>query len=449
MKAGTERTLHLELLQEPYKAQIVMRDPSGLKAYEGNARKHGEKQLAQLVASIRTFGFVVPVLVDANGMILAGHGRVEAARRIGLKAIPTLEVSHLTDAQKRAFIIADNKLAELSSWDKDILKVELKFLSDVDFEVETTGFSTAEIDIMFDPPADTKVSPDDELPDVPQGPAVTQPGDVWVMGQHRLICGDSTDPATYRALMGKDRAVMVFTDPPYNVKIDGHVCGLGKVKHREFAMAAGEMTTAQFTDFLSQVMTQLCRFSTNGSLHFVCMDWRHLGELLEAGRENYDDYKQLIVWKKDNAGMGAFYRSHHELVAVFKNGTASHINNFGLGEKGRYRTNVWEYPGVNSLKGNRRKELELHPTVKPVALVADALRDCSRRGDVVLDAFMGSGTTLIAAERTGRVCRGIELDPLYVDTAVRRWQELTGEQATLESTGQPFDSRESAEASHE
>jgi DNA modification methylase len=275
------------------------------------------------------------------------------------------------------------------------------------------------------------------MPEPEPGPAVTQPGDVWVLGKHRLICGDARDPAVYAALMGADRARAVFTDPPYNVKIDGHVCGSGAVKHREFAMASGEMDAGTFTAFLEASLCAMAAVSLDGAIHFTCMDWRHMAELQAAGDKVYSGLKNLVVWAKTNGGMGTFYRSRHELIYVWKVGTAPHTNTFGLGEHGRYRTNVWDYPGVNSFGGNQ-KDLALHPTVKPVALVADAIKDVSRRGEIVLDGFGGSGTTLIAAERTGRVARLVELDPIYCDVICRRYAALTGVEPVLEATGETF-----------
>ena len=270
---------------------------------------------------------------------------------------------------------------------------------------------------------------------------MTRPGDTWLLGPHRIRCGSALDEAAYRAMMHEDRAAMVFTDPPYNVPIDGHVGGLGAIRHREFAMAAGEMDEAEFTVFLTRALGLLAGHSRDGSLHFICMDWRHMGELLAAGKRSYAELKNLCVWAKDNAGMGSLYRSQHELVFVFKHGRDQHQNHIQLGRYGRNRSNVWSYPGVNtfSRQGAEGNLLALHPTVKPVALVADALRDCSCRGEIVLDSFLGSGTTLIAAERTGRICRGLELDPLYVDTAIRRWQAITGQHARHAQSDQRFD----------
>jgi DNA modification methylase len=258
------------------------------------------------------------------------------------------------------------------------------------------------------------------------------------MGEHRLLCGDARDAGAIQRLMAQETARMVFTDPPYNVKIDGHVGGAGKTKHREFAMASGEMSQDQFTRFLTEVLGNMADASCDGSIHFVCMDWRHMSELMTAGGRVYDELKNLVVWTKTNGGMGTFYRSRHELIFVFKKGTTAHINTFGLGETGRYRTNVWEYPGINTFRNDRDDELAMHPTVKPVALVADAIKDVSRRGHIVLDAFGGSGTTLIAAEKTGRKARLLELDPAYCDVICRRFEAYTGKPAILAESGLPW-----------
>jgi DNA modification methylase len=245
---------------------------------------------------------------------------------------------------------------------------------------------------------------------------------------------------TYRNLMGNKRAAMVFTDPPFNVRIDGHATGNGAIRHREFAMASGEMSEAEFVAFLNNSLRWMTDFSANNSVHFICIDWRHVGELLAAGKQNYDEFLNLCVWVKDNGGMGSFYCSQHELVFVFRKGKGPHRNNIQLGVFGRNRTNVWQYPGIHTLskQSGEGNLLELHPTVKPVAMVADAILDCSARGDLVLDPFLGSGTTLVAAERVGRICYGIEIDPIYVDVAIRRWQKFTGEAAVHATTGKRF-----------
>jgi DNA modification methylase len=353
---------------------------------------------------------------------------------------------HLTPAQVRAFRIADNRLTEIATWDDRLLAAELKELSllGLNFDIEVTGFEMGEIDLRIaslEEPPERDDDPADVVPEVPAGPPISKIGDLWVLGRHRILCGSALEAAAFVDLMGKERAAMVFTDPPYNVPIDGHASGLGAVHHRPFPMASGEMDSTQFTTFLGEAFRNFAAFSDDGSIHFVCMDWRHAEELLAAGRGIYGEVKNLCVWVKDNAGMGSLYRSQHELVFVFKHGRREHRNNVQLGRFGRNRSNVWHYPGANSFarcsaEGNLSA---LHPTVKPVAMVADAILDCSARGDTVLDGFLGSGTTLIATERTGRRCCGLELDPRYVDTLIRRWQNLTGGKALQVTSGRSFD----------
>ena len=425
----------------PNNLAIVYQTPNALKPRSTNPRTHSNKQINQIAAAIRRFGFTNPVLVDDNNGIIAGHGRLEAARILGLNEVPTVRLSAMSEAEIRAYVIADNKLAENAGWDRNLLGVELKYLSEleIDFDLTVTGFDLAEIDILIDELAPASADdPADEPVDPAPGPAVTRLGDVWKIGEHRLICGDSTKPETYQALLGEKRAQMIFSDPPYNVPIGGHVGGLGKIQHREFAMAVGEMSDAEFTGFLTSVFTQLVAYSVSGAVHFQCIDWRHIGEMLAAGNAAYTELKNICVWSKANAGMGSFYRSQHEFVCVFKSGDAPHINNVELGKYGRYRTNIWEYAGVNGF-GSARSDLELHPTVKPTALVEDAIRDCSRRKAIVLDPFIGSGTTLIAAERTSRYGFGIELDPLYCDVTLRRLRSVCGLEAVLDATGQSFE----------
>lgn len=414
---------------------------SDLRPHDRNPRTHSKKQVEQIAESIRRFGFTNPVLVDRDGQVIAGHGRIEAAKLLGMATVPVLRLEHMTEAEKRAYIIADNRLAELAGWDNDLLALELAAVAelDSDFDLAITGFDVAEIEALLNGLESGEQQEEEPIQIDEQVPVVCRVGDMWQLGDHALICGDATDPEVYRRLLDQGKAQMVFTDPPYNVPVNGHICGLGKVQHDEFVMASGEMTEEQFTTFLRTVTSNLAAFSDDGSIHYVCMDWRHMGELLAAGRSAYAEFKNLVVWNKDNGGMGAFYRSKHELVFVFKNGSAPRINNFGLGQHGRYRTNVWDYAGVNSLKADRDEELAMHPTVKPVAMVADAIRDCSRRGGVILDAFSGSGTTIIAAEQTGRRARAIEIDPRYVDVAIRRWQHLTGGKATLAGSDSTFD----------
>jgi|SRR5581483_7449448 len=412
-----------------------------LRPHPSNARTHSRKQIKQIARSIEQFGFCNPVLVDDGNHIIAGHGRVEAAKLLGLEAVPTCRLSHLSDEEKRAYILADNKLAEKAGWDKELLAIELQGLIELDIDIELTGFETAEIDLLLEEvrEANSTTGPEDTAPEPLPGAAVSQPGALWLLGAHRLLCADARDRTAYDALLEGAKADFVFTDPPYNVPIDGHVSGLGRVRHREFMMASGEMTEAEFTSFLERVFGLLVANTVDGSIHQICMDWRHMWEMLVSGRAIYSELKNICVWNKSNAGMGSFYRSKHELVFVWKSGRAAHINNFALGQYGRHRSNVWDYAGVNSVRSGRLEELAMHPTVKPVALVADALKDCSRRGGLVLDPFCGSGTILIAAEQTGRKARALEIDPAYVDVAVRRWQAYSGKPAVLADSGETFE----------
>jgi DNA modification methylase len=426
--------------------KIIYQQIEALKLDPGNPRVHAKRQIGQIASSIRIFGFNVPVLVDRHGNVVCGHGRMLACRELGMTEVPTLCLDHLTSAQARAFMIADNRLTEIATWDDQLLAQQLKdlSLSGLDFSLEVTGFMTAEIDLRIssleDKPAQD-ADPADALPEVAAGPPVSKIGDLWLLGRNRLLCGSALDTLAFTALMGEERAATVFTDPPYNVPIDGHASGLGAIHHRPFPMASGEMSKAEFNAFLSRACFNLAAFSAAGSLHFICMDWRHLDELLSAAAEAYGELKNLCVWVKDNAGMGSLYRSQHELVLVFKQRGGAHRNNVQLGQFGRNRSNVWRYPGANSFArcGEEGNLLALHPTVKPVAMVADAILDCTERGQIVLDAFLGSGTTVIAAERTGRRCYGLDLDPVYVDTIIRRWQTLTGEKARHAASSRLFD----------
>lgn len=421
---------------------IAERRIDELRPYQGNARTHSRRQIRQIADSIDRFGFTNPVLIADDDTIIAGHGRVLAAKQLGMREVPTVRLSHMSEAERRAYILADNKLALNAGWDQDLLAIELQALVDLDFDVEITGFSLAEIDFTLDAANEREVSgpvgPEDEI-QPPSETAISRRGDLWRCGRHRVLCGDARSPEDYDRLLDGEAVDLVFTDPPYNVPIDGHVSGLGRVRHREFAFASGEMSEQAFIGFLTETLGAAADRCRDGAIAFVCMDWRHMGELLAAGRTAFDEMKNLCIWNKTNGGMGAFYRSKHELVFVFKVGTAPHVNSFGLGETGRYRTNVWDYAGINSFGASRDDDLAMHPTVKPVALVADAIRDCSKRGDIVLDGFGGSGTTLIAAEQVGRKARLLEFDPAYCDTIVRRWERLTGKHATLDTTGQRFE----------
>jgi DNA modification methylase len=421
--------------------QVNLEPLRNLKPPTRNARTHSKKQVNQIANSMVAFGWTYPILIDEHGNIIAGVGRYLAAQQLGLKKVPVIVMHGLSAVEKRALALADNKIAANSGWDRSLLATELgqlaTLLPECNLDLEITGFEPAEFDALVADFGNSERDPADETPTVARI-AVSRKNDVWTLGDHRLVCGDSTNDYDISALMGRERAAMVFADPPYNVRI-ASVQGRGRIKHREFASASGEMSSEEYTAFLDQTLSLAAQHSREGSIHYVCMDWRHLSEALAAGNEVYSELKNLVVWAKTNAGQGSFYRSAHELILVFKNGHGPHQNNIELGRHGRSRSNVWTYAGVNTFRAGRLDELSIHPTVKPVALVADAMRDCSRRGDIILDPFIGSGTTILAAERVGRRGYGLEIDPLYVDAAIRRWQDFTKRDAILKTTGQTFD----------
>lgn len=411
---------------------VVYTSLDTLTEYPNNPRQHDAKQLTKIQHSIEEFGFINPILVDEQNEIIAGHARLEAARLANLQQVPIIRLGHLSAAQKKAYRIADNKLAELGSWSIERLQLEFQELDklNLDFSLGITGFDMGDIDLILEG-QETKVDPKaNNIPFIPDDEIISQEGDIWQLGAHRIICGNSLQKEVLAQLMEDKKADMVFTDPPYNVKINGHVCGAGSVQHKEFKFASGEMTSEEFTTFLHTSFERLCEFSKDGSLHYICMDWRHIKEIVSAGAV-YDQFKNLCVWCKNNAGMGSFYRSQHELIFMFKHGKEPHINNVELGIHGRYRTNVWNYPGVNSVSEENAEKRAMHPTVKPVELIKDAILDASNRGGIVLDTFLGSGSTLIAAEKAGRVCYGVELEPKYVDTAIRRYESLENSRSAV------------------
>lgn len=416
-------------LVSPSRLAITYRAVCDLIPDPRNARTHPKRQIDQIRASIEAFGFTNPVLADPEGHIIAGHGRLQAARAMGLTEVPTIILSGLSETQKRALRIADNKIALNAGWDMEILQLELSELASLDVDIDPilTGFSTGEIDVILTSATD----PDDEVvPPLPTTPR-TKPGDIWILGDHRVGCGDGRDTGFLQRVIGHEvRVDAAFLDPPYNVRIGGHAVAAGR--HREFAMASGEMNEREFRSFLADTLGAAVRVSRDGAVHFVCMDWRHMDDVSVVGRTVYGERLNLCIWNKSNAGMGSLYRSKHELVFVYRVGTAPHLNMVELGKHGRNRTNVWDYASVNSLRGSRREDLALHPTVKPTGLVADAIQDVTQRGDLVLDLFLGSGTTLMAAERTGRRFRGLDIDPAYVDVAIERWSARTGLEPRLE-----------------
>ena len=412
---------------------------AGCKPLGRDTRRHPPGQVRKLAASLDRFGFVLPILIDPAGRVVAGWGLVLAARQLGLSEVPAVSLTDLSEAELRALRLALNRITEDSAWDREALALEFSEILELapDMGLEVSGFEMGEIDVLLD--GGGGLDQEDELPEIDAASApVTRPGDLWLLGEHRLLCGDALQAESYARVLGTEKAEMLFADPPYNVPIDGHVSGLGTVKHDDFVMASGELSAAEFESFLKTSLGHAACRSVDGAIHFVCMDWRHMTEVLAAGEEIYGELKNLCVWNKSNAGMGSLYRSKHELIFVFKVGNGAHINNVALGRYGRHRTNVWDYVSQNALNGSSKSKLALHPTVKPVAMIADAIRDCSNRGGVILDPFGGAGTTLIAAERTGRRARVIELDPIFVDASIERWQRLTGATALHADSGRPF-----------
>ena len=406
-----------------------------LKENQSNARTHSDKQIAKIVKSVNRYGFLTPVLVDQDKMIIAGNGRVRAARILNIKEIPVIFIEHLSPAELKAYALADNRIAQEAGWDNEILKVELQYLMDldIDFDVTLTGFEIPEIDIIVNDITKKESKPEkaDILPEENKVPKRVKAGDLWNLGKHYLYCGDALIEDNYKILLGDLKANMILVDNPYNVPIDGHVCGSGKIKHAEFAMASGEMSPKEFRDFLEKIFRNLAMFSIDGSWHLHFMDWRHMREILSAGHRVYSELKNLCVWNKTQAGMGSMWRSQHELVFAFKNGTAPHVNNIELGKHGRYRSNLWDCKGISVTNPGSLEDLKYHPTVKPLALIIDAILDCSKPNDIILDCFAGSGTTLLACERTRRKAYVIEYEPKYCDVIIYRYEKLFGKKAEL------------------
>lgn len=418
--------------------KVVYLPINEIQKYSGNAKLHSDKQVSQIVKSIKRFDFINPILIDEKSIIIAGHGRSEAAIGAGLDKVLVIQIKHLTEAEKKAYRIADNKLTELGDWDIGKLQLEFEAIESLDAELdfEITGFNSGELDVLMDnacPKADPQKN---SIPFIPDDEIVSKEGDIWELGKHRIICGNSLVRDTFSNLMQGKKATMVFTDPPYNLSTDD-ICGGGAIKHEDFKFAHGEMSSTEFQQFLKSSFMLLKEFSTSGSLHYLCIDWKHVKEMSYAGADVHAELKNICVWNKTNAGMGSLYRSKHEFIFVYKNGKDKHINNIELGVNGRYRTNVWDYAGVNTF-GRERNNLVMHPTVKPVELIKDAILDASNRGDIILDSFLGSGSTLIAAEMCKRVCYGIELEAKYIDTAIRRFETLTKQDVIHIASGKTY-----------
>lgn len=411
-----------------------------LHPHPANVHKHSKKQIAQIVDSIAKFGFTVPIITEEKGYVLAGHGRLLAARAIGLCRVPVIIVSGLSDAEQRAYLLADNKLTENAGWDRTGLAKELQqlgpLLSETGLDIGLTGFGATEIDALMGNLVGTEQDSHDDSPDI-QTEQVTRTGDLWILDGHRIGCGSAKNNADLQILMGGERAAMVFADPLVNTRIKT-VQGCKTIGDQECVQGSGELQPKEFACFLVQALSLTVRYSVTGAIHYVCIDWCHLQESLLAGNKVYGALLDLVVWVTTTAGQGSLYRSQHELILVFKNGETSHVNKVDLGRQRRNRSNVWNYAGVSELRADCLEDLPIRRTAKPIALVADAMRDCSQRGGIVLDPFMGSGTTILAAERVGRRGYGLEIDPRCVDAAVRRWQLFTKRDALLKSTGRPF-----------
>ncbi|MBG0793057.1 ParB N-terminal domain-containing protein [Methylocystis sp. H62] len=439
---STERRLELS---PELALRVEYVEPTNLKAYQKNPRAHSADQVEQIAESVKAFGFVSPLLIDAEGIVIAGHGRLAAAKRLKLAQVPVIRIDHLVEAQKKALRIADNRLAELSGWDEKLLAIEFTNLIEIDaecrldFEIEATGFSFAQIDQLIESSKGGDApNPDDDFEMDLLGAPVSGQGDLWLLGKHRLFCGDARDPKAFERATNGALAQVAICDPPYNVKIAGHVSGLGKTVHPEFAMASGEMSEAEFTEFLTEFLRTTAASLVPGAILFLFMDWRHQREVLDSVRATSLTLLNVCVWNKGSGGMGSLYRSQHELAFVLKKGGAPHKNRVELGRHGRCRTNVWNYPGLAGFGRDRQQQLADHPTVKNCAMIADAIRDVSDRGDLVIDPFSGSGTTIIAAAKTGRRACAIELEPKYVDVAIRRWERWSSEPARHAESGFSF-----------
>jgi DNA methylase len=353
---------------------------AGCKALGRETRKHPPHQVRKLAASLNRFGFVLPILIDAERRVVAGWGLVLAARQLGLSEVPAVSLTDLSEAELRMLRLALNRITDDAAWDREALCLEFSDLLELEpqIDLEVSGFEIGEIDILLDGRGSDQ---EDDVPQIENATIpVTRVGDLWRLGEHRLLCGDALSPESYARVLGTDKAEMMFADPPYNVPVEGHVSGLVAIKHPDFVMASGELSPAEFESFLRTSLGHAASRSIDGAIHYVCADWRHQREVIAAGEAVYSELKNLCIWNKTNAGMGSLYRSKHELIYVFKVGKGAHINNIALGRYGRHRTNVWDYVSQNALNGTVKGKLALHPTVKPVAMIADAIRDCSNRG---------------------------------------------------------------------
>lgn len=412
---------------------VRMQNPEAIKLPDKRITKASRAKIKKWKDRLRTVDFVLPILVDNNNEAITGVARILAARELGLKEIPTLCHSELTPEHLRAIRIADNFGLGGIDVDNPLLAEELEELIKVGFNPLDLGFDTAELDKIFANVLSSVVGETEDLTP-PQMP-VPKTGDMWLLGDHRAMCADARNPETLLTLMGGRSATAIITDPPFNVPIAGHVSGLGKKKHREFAMASGEMSDEQFEQFNKDYLKTALPFLKPGGNAYVFMDWRGAYTLTKATRELPLQHINTCVWVKTNGGMGSLYRSQHEFALVFRKEGGKPINNVQLGRYGRNRTNVWQCAGANAFGATRDEDLAAHPTVKPVTLIEDIIKDSTNRGDVVLDLFGGSGTTLLAAERCRRSAMLCEIDPGYIEVTIQRFERATGVDAIHEDTG--------------
>jgi DNA modification methylase len=408
-------------------------DPKQLKRPNRQLRIHSPQQESMLMASISEFGFLTPAVIADDLTIVTGILRVDAAIKLGIESIPVVRVSHLSRGQLEAFRIADNKIQEHGKWDEPALRDALVEALAIDIDIEALGFTTAEADIALAEPLSASV----EEIITPPATSLIRVGDIFVAGSHRIMCGDAFCPEHYASLMRGAKAAMVFTDPPYNLS-GRSIGGKGRFKHRQFVAANGELSDVEFEEYLRSGIARFAAHTTAGGLIYVCMDWRHVRHLLNAANALELELIDIVVWAKTGAGMGSFYRSQHELIVVLRVPGAPHRNNVELGRNGRHRTNLWSQAGANVFGPMRDEALAMHPTVKPVGLIMDAIKDCTQRADIILDSFGGSGSTLIAAQKVGRTARIIEIDPVYVETILNRYQRVFGVEAVHEETGLSF-----------
>ena len=426
---------------QPNDLEITYLAVGKIREFADHPRVHSKKAVAKAKQLLAAHGQIVPVVVDATGEILDGVLRYRALCELGYDEIRVVVVTNRDPATLKAIRLALNRLPQDAKWDDEKLRSEFAALIELDYDLNLTGFEAAEFDMAFsiDEPAPKAIEAEAAEDLEPVTEPATKAGDVWHLGRHILACGDARDHALLARLMGDVKASAAIVDFPYNVPIGGFVSGLGKKVHKDFAMASGEMSGAQFTDFLAAGIDALKTALAPGAICFFFMDWRHAGELIDAARRCDLVPMNLCVWVKTNPGMGTFYRSAHELCFVYKHGDAAHINNFELGQHGRSRSNVWTYAGMNVFGKDRTDLLKAHPTVKPQPLLIDMIKDVTKRGQTVIDTFVGSGSTILAAEETGRTCIGVELDAGYADVAIQRWQKRAGKDAIHSVTGHAFD----------